>query len=676
MSGKVKFRRFLVGLSLLSFSLIPLLNPDNTAAWIDPSISFTDNTYGSAVGKYFAYGDGSSTTPYGISSPRHLYNLAWLQYLGVFNKETTVVTGEDGKTTTYYKTYYFELANDINMSGWTLPPIGTKDNPFVGRFNGKGYVISGLKVSDQLGDYNRHPYNLTFTSPNIVGFFGCIGAMNHVTYPYSINSSVNEATNFYLDNVQVFSHNSQSLVGLIAGYVNGKLNNAGVHYGKMSLKNGTSKLQDTYFDYVSRYSLIGDYNADEYNWSDKPGDVGYGGSLDIEDFVARTTNLSTSDGTTKLEAPGGVSKYEYLPFKGTGDLRKDDYTASNNTVTYIGQSATDKNIGYFTGNSVKASPIDVTKLSSNFYSVLNKDGTYENSSYIHTVNISEDDELYKQTKGKTYVKNTAYMIRLQGRMETFAETSTDRYTVIKDAKVGGKEYVQIIVPARSIWVKPSVAGTLRFVIVATDSSHKNFSLRKLTRVNAGDLSSGWQDTGTSALENDGVGRLPATSEIQRIDGNDSTKWTAQQAADIKAGKDFVFVYEKVVTKDDINNNVEYVLNNQDGGNGAYFWYLDLGQNGHSGGTTDGINNIDFVVQGEDSTIVKIGDKAYTKSNILFAVSGTSTSDVTYSFRRQADSALGVLYYINPASNGFTFAPIGSGNSNKATGDDCKTKASN
>ena len=33
----------------------------------------------SATGAYFAYGNGSQEKPFGISQPRHLYNLAWLQ---------------------------------------------------------------------------------------------------------------------------------------------------------------------------------------------------------------------------------------------------------------------------------------------------------------------------------------------------------------------------------------------------------------------------------------------------------------------------------------------------------------------------------------------------------------------------------------------------------------------
>ena len=91
-------------------------------------------------GAYFAYGDGSETKPYGIATTRHLYNLAWMQYLGLFDD----------------KQYYFELANDVDMSGYYLPPIGTENHPFLGEFNGQGHSVTGLTVSNSYSDFTGY----------------------------------------------------------------------------------------------------------------------------------------------------------------------------------------------------------------------------------------------------------------------------------------------------------------------------------------------------------------------------------------------------------------------------------------------------------------------------------------------------------------------------------------
>lgn len=615
---------------------------------------------GYAYPDYFAYGKGTESSPYGIANKRHLYNLSWLQYLGKFDD----------------KTYYFELAKDIDMEEMEIPPIGTESHPFKGSFDGKNYVVKNAKIVDTLP--SRHPVNVTsstFTSPQILGFFGCIGENPLSTSSSSSSSSSstsgenpNAVKDFYLDNVEIASTGTNVLSGLIAGYVGGNLTNAGVHYGKLTYAGGTTNLNN--FSTISHYSLIGDYDEKKYEWTDKPGDVGYGASLDIEDFYSRTSSiLGASD--------GGAGKYQYLPFKGTGEKRSDSYTFINGKATYVGQSAATGNIGYYTGSSLKTNLIDVTKLSQSYYTIFDSSGSIS-SNYIYTKSISKDDDLYKQTKGRTYSSNKARMIRLQNGLESFDANSGDRTIVVKDAVIGGTTYDHILIPARCIWVKPSQAGALRFVIVATDSTHNMFSLRKLTRDVAGDLTSGWKDS--AALAGDEI-TLPSASSIVRIDGNDRTgsgtgmtAWTDEQKSDVDNKRYFIYVFEHAVTKDDIENNVEYALTNQHNGNGAYFWYLDLGQNGSSGDIEGSIEKVDFIVANDDGTLVKIGDSAYTASNVLFSISGTSTSAVTYSFRRPSDS-VGVLYYPSSTTAGTVITAMGSGTSGQASGEDCKKKSS-
>jgi hypothetical protein len=85
---------------------------------------------------YFVYGNGGSTDnggkTYGINTPRHLYNLAWLCYLDLANYAN--------------KNYEFNpsLQGSLDMYGWTLPPIGKDNAAFTGTFNGNGKTIYRL----------------------------------------------------------------------------------------------------------------------------------------------------------------------------------------------------------------------------------------------------------------------------------------------------------------------------------------------------------------------------------------------------------------------------------------------------------------------------------------------------------------------------------------------------
>ncbi|MGN0967645.1 MAG: hypothetical protein ACI4O3_00120, partial [Oscillospiraceae bacterium] len=100
-----------------------------TMAWYGCDMAQLPRIGGSVtyLGKYFESGDGTADDPYIIAKPEQFYNLAWLQYLGYFNRP------EEGTTT--IPATYFELAVDIDMSDYTLPPIGTSDYPFLGNFD-------------------------------------------------------------------------------------------------------------------------------------------------------------------------------------------------------------------------------------------------------------------------------------------------------------------------------------------------------------------------------------------------------------------------------------------------------------------------------------------------------------------------------------------------------------
>ena len=85
-------------------------------------------------------------------------------------------------------TTYFKLGTDIDMTGITLSPIGTDRYPFVGNFNGCGYTISNLTVSNDNPITSQSHTTTDFgimkptdsklsgtTVPQIVGIFGVVG---------------------------------------------------------------------------------------------------------------------------------------------------------------------------------------------------------------------------------------------------------------------------------------------------------------------------------------------------------------------------------------------------------------------------------------------------------------------------------------------------------------------
>lgn len=233
-------------------------------AWFSKTTSLTPGWSGTSDGAYFAYGNGvkrnqenEKDQPYGITSPRHLYNLAWLQYLGFFNEL-------DGNN---YTTYYFELANDVDMTGWTLPPIGTRENPFLGNFSGNGYKITGLTISNDLSDYNQKPFGITESDfpdeINVLGLFGVVGSYQGGQNGRYLTSE-NEITNTGISSLTVESHSTTSLVGLAAGYVNGTLFGVAVNDSYLDLSGSGGAAITSVTSNISDYSLIGYAANDSY----------------------------------------------------------------------------------------------------------------------------------------------------------------------------------------------------------------------------------------------------------------------------------------------------------------------------------------------------------------------------------------------------------------------------
>ena len=290
----------------------------------------------SVLGSYFQSGTGTEEDPYEVHTPIQLYYLAWLQDLGAFN--TTYTENE----VEHINQYHFYLSDDLDMSEYILPPIGTAKYPFVGNFTGQDkegnyHKISNLTVSniEALTDvpYTTDP-NAQLKSYQIVGFFGIIGSVDGVTdntydttgetpvltslgsvkigdNTYTYNSEANEVKNFLLDTCTIESKiptDNKTLVGIAAGYVAGYMSGVGVYNSSIDLAQSLVILDgENMSEKLSGYSLVG-YSKramDEYLNANVSGEgEGWGGSINMKTLHQRLQSAlgNSTTGTSYVSA--------------------------------------------------------------------------------------------------------------------------------------------------------------------------------------------------------------------------------------------------------------------------------------------------------------------------------------------------------------------------------------
>lgn len=398
--------------TLLSTTMVALMSA--TIAWFTSkaTIDIRNNLTGSSAGAYFAYGNGTAVDdpntaikegPYGITTPRHLYNLAWLQYLGRFNLvDSNAIVPQ-----------YFELGDNIDMTGWVLPPIGTTTNPFIGEFNGNGYTISNLTVSNNYNEIlatNKIPVKVkndgasAFTGVNIVGVFGVVGNYNNVISA-TYDSSVTSVKDFTIDSATVKNSLSNTLIGIAAGYVNGPLEGVGVASSSISM--GSSQKFGN-FTNISDYGVIGFaepayrqtientvgevYNATSTNYTyiapNEGDEAGWGGSIDMKtmyneifdawdsfdaddhfdannpdaggtyQYPTTRTIVENEQGQVTSDTYGGYTNYTFTNVNGTGHYytkayKDGDYVTSRYTLAH--RSNTDRYMYIYGQNEITKS---------------------------------------------------------------------------------------------------------------------------------------------------------------------------------------------------------------------------------------------------------------------------------------------------------------------------------
>lgn len=339
--------------SLISVIMVAILTVASSFAWLGRifgDIDFTKGLIGSTETAYFAHGDGSKENPYVITNRTHMYNLAWLQYLGYFNM---AASGNNGKAQSYFK-----VESDIDMEGLCLPPIGTVEYPFLCNFSGGGFVIANAKTTNVKSEYEYKPTNANFSGEllakavggngevgNVSGLFGVVGdydgalaKVNEAAVRIGVTPASQENINvsdFYLSGANIKSGSAGSLVGIIAGYVNAGVSNIGVYGCSLDVPNGGAI--DDISANVSDYTMVG-YCTDEYKTETSQfnvkisesgkkelalgdgssgGTAGWGGSVDMEAMFQRVAYFAANK-TNYVDKDFNVVSYEstYLSYYG------------------------------------------------------------------------------------------------------------------------------------------------------------------------------------------------------------------------------------------------------------------------------------------------------------------------------------------------------------------------
>lgn len=648
------------------------------------------------VGGYFASGNGSEERPFEITNKRHLYNLAWLQYMGNFN-HANLDNAEE------YKTYYFTLSNDLDCEGLVLPPIGTGDNPFVSVFNGNGHTISNLKVSNDFNHLEQHPNNVDITNyqnVNIIGFFGIIGKYtgtenDGLKIPTIIGESgtnvVTSAHDFYLDNLEIHSNKENSLTGLFAGYVNANVSNIGVHYSWFNLASGVSHIEN---NKISNYTLIGDYNGKgedgAIDWIGKPGPgMGFGGSVDILSIMERMNQISTNNWTfPELNFNGLTSSSSSHPLSGSYlslivDNEINETYYSQNTAEQVPMN----NIGYYTGNEAKilgkktaeqvldedcfvddgtGKLVQTTDRKNDIANGLIKDiNVYEVtgfSTYGVSNNITQDvksDVLDMINDPLGYI----YSIRFTGQVET------NNWVTIENATIAQKNYDKINIPPKTIWFTARENGLAKIVFCTQNNTTRGVSLYNITRTSSTPYYSPNPGSGGvtiskidtvfyNAAEDRYIYGYPENYDTEGWEQIYNYSWFDNNTLK----EDKIYYIQIPIMK-----GYEYALGAQNSGEG-YVMYLDIGQNGNMNpeyvGTIEGVDFV-YSIDGGFNNFEE-------KSNIVFELDSQTTvlTEAFIYFKRNQD--LGVLYFVTAES--ISVVPLGSGTKGKAKDENCDLAA--
>lgn len=689
-----------------------------------------DSISGSSTSAYFK-GKGTEESPYLIESARQLYYFNWLQDLGYFNEDK-----KDGSV----DQIYFSLENDLDMKGYVLPPAGTTAKPFVGNFKGNGHVIKNLHISNSISELTEKPSNAKdanndglLDDAEIVGFFGIVGKWSGEE---KIDTSINSVSGLYFDKLEITSQASNTMAGLLAGYVNGSMSDCAVRSGNITYASGAKPLQNSIFgtdnDKLSKYSLIGDYNSENFTWNGKPGggtNNDWGGSIDIKNLDRRMYEISKNKNTTSKTDTGykTYTNYENSGFNA--------YISSNNinyeNIANAAVVAFDD--GSFIPLNVNLSDIDSystadseTVLSTNTGYLVGSGSTYNGTPRIRrrnydgassssyslknfildeggTINSSNISFLYfDSVNATTYrIDNPEGLKKPDATfaIKTYSELGLKKYEYTKDGKTVGvrSDVVEMVESDKTsidlhmvmFTMLSSLQKSTKSGLTMNGKSNQTYDFYKgglNFHLNADGIATIVMATTRSTTNasffdlynytrgSDGLisGEATKVTKIYQ-DSSGNYSYSSGEGNTLLVNLDAMknsLVSKSIYYQEIPLKSGDYFLSDVKNGNSPYFLYLDIGANANGdSGDTGGTPDIDFTYYSSRTELAKLSDASYQKSDVVFSISGTPSPTTFYFWRKDATS--GVNYFIEPS--GCTITPIGTGtNSNSGSKDDYET----
>lgn len=628
---------------LLLFCLCALLlaGAAVTYAWYRPiKLNFAPaKVDGSIRASYFQSGDGSQAQPFEIAKPEQFYNLAWLQYLGRFNE-----AGENGDI----PTTYFYLSADIDMMGYVLPPVGTEKYPFVGNFDGKGKTVTGLIIAVP----TDLPIEEAYEYPQIVGAFGVVGTMGDTKdsitidgHDYTYSSAANEVKNVTFKELTVETQTANALIGLAAGYVNGKLTNVGIQLdntlmSKLDIKFNTSPLNAISAN-LSDHSLVGytkDVETDTSNTVKHyqptaaqgtftaKGETGDdettgGGSLELNNLYTRVADIygesgEVSIGATKYRVFGADDNKNPNFVKGSFSFYASSlgspyfylYGKSGDTLidTYIplkvkGGDGADKyyvdetnNTGYLTSGTTSSQQGNTRILKHNFTTYIS-DGLFD----TWKENLG-DAAIIEQPGGNELRTKENFQNALSGFKENLGTNQDSVYSVrfyggditktitANNVRIGTSTYETYELPEACIDFRLSGGGFCSFFASThSTSTYRFFKLYEIVRGADNAITSRKEISKIYGRGSDGKYRYAYTGEEDPFSGEEPLFDTAiltraNQSSELGGRLASSTIPPKIYYFEIPLNAGEYALGAVD--KGAALMYLDIGVDGGAGST--------------------------------------------------------------------------------------------
>ena len=292
----------------------------------------------------FTFGTGTRNDPYQIYTEAQLNHVREHASEGVcFVLEKDITIKSDFATTAQSKT-----TSKIDWSTGNFEPIGTKDEPFNGSFDGNGHTISGLNITGVYGpksegsDYaglfgniasNGSAEDLTIEDSTVVGtsYVGGIAGYNSGTITNCVLASSSTVTGV-------------ANVGGIAGYTT-KMLSSDINKGKVT-GSGTNV-----GGIVGSANLEGDAVKGCVNKGTVAGKARTGGIIGYIATAAMTINI---DGCSNMGEVSGLADYAGgIVGYADGDSYSLYIKSSYNTGTISGDSVNGGVAGYAKGSKIK-----------------------------------------------------------------------------------------------------------------------------------------------------------------------------------------------------------------------------------------------------------------------------------------------------------------------------------